>query len=146
VHNHLRTHGSEGATEPGRDGPGPLRGSVRPPFPCTRRIFNPKVLDAPPFVEERATRTEMPSTSWRERREISGGGATISKEAPRSGEEGRHRRKHHHDQQCYVQHLDGVIFSFVHGLSSILRCNHTWLNIYHHVLNMLYCLRLATMP
>jgi hypothetical protein len=41
VHNHLRTHGSEGATEPGRDGPGPVGpgrptqptpGSVRPPF------------------------------------------------------------------------------------------------------------------
>jgi hypothetical protein len=30
--------------------PGPLRGSVRPPFPCTRRIFNPKVLEAPPFA------------------------------------------------------------------------------------------------
>jgi hypothetical protein len=24
VHNHLRTHGSEGATEPGRDVPGPV--------------------------------------------------------------------------------------------------------------------------
>jgi hypothetical protein len=24
VHNHLRTHGDEGATEPGRDGPGPV--------------------------------------------------------------------------------------------------------------------------
>jgi hypothetical protein len=24
VHNHLRTHGSEGATGPGRDGPGPV--------------------------------------------------------------------------------------------------------------------------
>jgi hypothetical protein len=38
VHNHLRTHGNEGATEPGRNGPGPvgrpspLRRSVRPPF------------------------------------------------------------------------------------------------------------------
>jgi hypothetical protein len=40
MHNHLRTHGSEGATEPGRDGPGPvgpsrpgpLLTSVRPPF------------------------------------------------------------------------------------------------------------------
>jgi hypothetical protein len=34
----------------------------------------------------------------RERREISGGGSTISKEAPTSGEEGRHRRKGDHDQ------------------------------------------------
>jgi hypothetical protein len=24
MHNHLRTHGSEGATESGRDGPGPV--------------------------------------------------------------------------------------------------------------------------
>jgi hypothetical protein len=46
VHKHMRTHESEGATEPGRDGPGPvgpsrpaqagrpgpLRGLVRPPF------------------------------------------------------------------------------------------------------------------
>jgi hypothetical protein len=23
--------------------------SVRPPFPCTQRIFNPKTLEAPPF-------------------------------------------------------------------------------------------------
>jgi hypothetical protein len=30
--------------------PSPLRGSVRPPFPCTRRIFNPKTLEAPPFA------------------------------------------------------------------------------------------------
>jgi hypothetical protein len=52
----------------------------------------------------------------RERRAIFGGGSPILKEAPTSGEEGRHRRKCHHDQRCYVQHLDGVIFSFVHGL------------------------------
>jgi hypothetical protein len=31
--------------------PGPLRGSVRPPFPCTQRIFNPKSLEAPPFAK-----------------------------------------------------------------------------------------------
>jgi hypothetical protein len=31
--------------------PSPLRGSIRPPFPCTRRIFNPKALEAPPFAE-----------------------------------------------------------------------------------------------
>jgi hypothetical protein len=39
---------------PGRsaqDGrPSPLRGSVWPPFPCSRRIFNPKALEAPPFA------------------------------------------------------------------------------------------------
>jgi hypothetical protein len=37
--------------------PSPLRGSVRPPFSCTRRIFNPKTLEAPPFDKERAIRT-----------------------------------------------------------------------------------------
>jgi hypothetical protein len=82
--------------------PSPLRGSVRPPFPCTRRIFNPKALEAPLFARERAIRTRRPSTIWRERREISGGGSTTSKEAPTSGEEGRHRRKGDHDQRCYV--------------------------------------------
>jgi hypothetical protein len=35
-------------------------------------------------------------------REISGGGSTTSKEAPTSGDEGRHRRKGDHDQRCYV--------------------------------------------
>jgi hypothetical protein len=29
--------------------PSPVPTSVRPPFPCTRRIFNPKTLEAPPF-------------------------------------------------------------------------------------------------
>jgi hypothetical protein len=28
----------------------------------------------------------------------------------------RHRRKGNLDQRCYVQHFDGVIFLFVHGL------------------------------
>jgi hypothetical protein len=54
VHNHLRTHGSEGATELGQSAqagrPSPVLASVRPPFPCTRRIFNPKVPEAPPFA------------------------------------------------------------------------------------------------
>jgi hypothetical protein len=82
--------------------PSLLRGSVRPPFPCTRRIFNPKALEAPPIAEGRAIRTRRPSTSYRERREISGGGSTTSKEAPTSGEEGRHRQKGDHDQRCYA--------------------------------------------
>jgi hypothetical protein len=72
VHNHLRTHGSEGAIEPGRIGLGPV-GPGRPaqpsssvgsaPFPCSRRIFNSKTLEAPPFGRERAIRTRGPSTS-----------------------------------------------------------------------------------
>jgi hypothetical protein len=36
--------------------PGPLRGSVRPPFSCTRRSFNPKLLEVPPFARQRAIR------------------------------------------------------------------------------------------
>jgi hypothetical protein len=43
--------------------PGPLPTSVRSPFPCTRRIFNPKALEVPPFAEGRAIRTRRPSTS-----------------------------------------------------------------------------------
>jgi hypothetical protein len=70
-----------------------------PPFPCTRRIFNSKSLEAPPFAKQRAIRTERPST---ERRDISDGGSTILEEAPTSGEEGRHRRKGDHDQRCHV--------------------------------------------
>jgi hypothetical protein len=46
--------------------PSPLWGSVRPPFHCIWRIFNPKALEAPPFAEERAIRTRRPSTSKRE--------------------------------------------------------------------------------
>jgi hypothetical protein len=38
-------------------------GRFDPPSPCTRRIFNPKVLEAPPFIEERAIRIRRPSTS-----------------------------------------------------------------------------------
>jgi hypothetical protein len=72
VHNHLRTHGHEGgpsrvgmglgrSAQAGRLGPVP--GSVRPPFLCTLRIFNPKSLEAPPFAKERAICTKRPSTS-----------------------------------------------------------------------------------
>jgi hypothetical protein len=83
--------------------PSPLRGSVRPPFSCTRRIFNPKTLEAPPFaMREPFAPGGHPQARERERREISGGGSTTSKEAPTSGEEGRHRRKGDRDQQCYV--------------------------------------------
>jgi hypothetical protein len=72
VHKCMRTHRSEGATEPGRSGPGPVSpgrpawptpGVGSPPFPCTRRIFNPKVLEVPPFAGGRAICTRRPSTS-----------------------------------------------------------------------------------
>jgi hypothetical protein len=43
--------------------PSPVPASVRPTFPCTRRIFKPKALEAPPFAKERAIRTRRPSIS-----------------------------------------------------------------------------------
>jgi hypothetical protein len=89
---------------------------VWPPFPCTRRIFNPKTLEAPPSTGGEPFAPEAIHKLERERRRISGGRSATSKEAPSHGEEGRQRRKGNHDQQCYVQHLDGVIFLFVHGL------------------------------
>jgi hypothetical protein len=38
VHNHLRIHGNEGATEPGRDGPGPVRDVNGYPSPVYPRV------------------------------------------------------------------------------------------------------------
>jgi hypothetical protein len=55
----------------------------------------------------------------RERREISGGRSTTSKEAPTSGEEGIHRRKGNHDQRCYLAPW------WVNLLSS-MGCNRSW--------------------
>jgi hypothetical protein len=123
VHNYMRTHRSEGATEPGRDRPGPvgrpdpLPGSVRPPFlaPEGSSTLSPwrhcHLQRREPFTLKGHRQARE-----RERREIFGGRSLNSKEAPSSGEERRHRRKRHHDQRCHVYHLDGVIFSFVHGL------------------------------
>jgi hypothetical protein len=71
VHKHMRTHGSEGATEPGRDGPRqvgpsqppwPTPGVVRPPFSCTRRTFNPKFVEVPTFTRQRAIRKKKEDT------------------------------------------------------------------------------------
>jgi hypothetical protein len=126
VHNHLRTHGSEGATEPGRIGPGPVgldrwaqpsSGVGSAPFPCTRRIFNPKTLEAPPFVGGRAIRTRRPSPSERER-----GGRSPEEDRPP-------RRKHPQVEKnedtvgrvtmingAMSSTLLGVISLFVHGL------------------------------
>jgi hypothetical protein len=81
--------------------PSPLPVSVRPPFPWTRRIFNPK-----PWRRHHSQGREPFAPGGHpqaiERREISGGRSTTSKEAPTSGEEGRHCRKGDHDQRCYV--------------------------------------------
>jgi hypothetical protein len=38
VHKCMRTHGSEGATEPGRDGPGPV-GPSRPAWPSEDHVW-----------------------------------------------------------------------------------------------------------
>jgi hypothetical protein len=46
---------------------------------------------------ERAIRTRRPSQTRKR-----GGRSTTSKEAPTSGEEGRHRPKGNRDQRCYV--------------------------------------------
>jgi hypothetical protein len=46
----MRTHGSEGATEPGRDGPGPV-GPVRPAWPT------PEVGSAPLLLAREDTST-----------------------------------------------------------------------------------------
>jgi hypothetical protein len=112
VHNHLRTHRSEGATELAEMGlgwsaqvgrPSPLPVSVRPPFLAPEGYSTLK-----PWRRRHSQRREPfipgghPQARERERREISGGGSTTSKEAPTSGEEGRHRRKGDHDQWCYV--------------------------------------------
>jgi hypothetical protein len=56
--------------------PGPLRGSVRPPFPCTRKIFNPKSLEAPPFAKTES-HSHRGAIYKLERREISRRGSTI---------------------------------------------------------------------
>jgi hypothetical protein len=81
--------------------PDPVLGSVQPPFPCTRRIFNPKSLEAPPFAwgDPFAPRGHPQA---RER-----GGRYPEEEHPSRRKqhklrEGRHRRKRHHDQRNHV--------------------------------------------
>jgi hypothetical protein len=111
VHNHTRTHRSEGATEPSRDGPGPV-GPSRPARPSSGVGSAPLSLhpkDLQPYVPRGAAIRKGESHSHREaihkiereegdlRRRI-----TQLEEAPTSGEEGRHRRKRHHDQRCHV--------------------------------------------
>jgi hypothetical protein len=71
VHNLMRTHGSKGATEPGRGGPRPVGpahfgGRFGPVF-LAPEGFNPKSLGTAIRQKERAIRTRRPSTSLRER-------------------------------------------------------------------------------
>jgi hypothetical protein len=81
--------------------PGPLPTSVGPPFLAPEGFSTLK-----PWRRRHSQRREPFAPGGhpqvRERREISGGGSTTSKEATTSGEEGRHRRKGDHDQRCYV--------------------------------------------
>jgi hypothetical protein len=87
----------------GRPRPAGLARSRRrfAPLSLHPKDLNPKVREVPPFVRGEPFAPGVHPQA-RERREISGGGSTISKEAPTSGEEGRHRRKGDHDQRCYV--------------------------------------------
>jgi hypothetical protein len=81
--------------------PGPLLTLVPPPFLAPEGFSTLK-----PWRRRHSRRREPFAPGGhpqaRERREISGGRSTTSKEAPTSGEEGRHRRKGDHDQRCYV--------------------------------------------
>jgi hypothetical protein len=125
VHNHLRTHGAKGRLNWAEMGLGRSAQAGWPSPPGGRFDL--------PFLAPEGSLTLKP---WRRRhhgggepfaprghpqaRERGGGSpegrSTTSKEAPTRGEEGRHRRKGNHDQRCYVQHFDGVISLFVHGL------------------------------
>jgi hypothetical protein len=89
--------------------PGPLRGSVRHPFSCTRISFNPKFLEMPPFSRQRAIRPRghPQAREGEEEGDRSQEGSLYSKEAHTSGGEGRHHRKHHHDQRCLPRTLIG---------------------------------------
>jgi hypothetical protein len=83
--------------------PGPLRGSVRPPFlapedPSTLSSWRRRhSQDREPFAPR-----GHPEARERQEGDRSGKGSLNSKEAPTSGEEGRHRRKRHHDQWCHL--------------------------------------------
>jgi hypothetical protein len=110
----MRTHGSERATEPGRDGPGSV-GPSRPAWPTSGvgsapLFLHPKILQSEVCGGTAIRKTESHShreaihklEREREEGDRSGEGSLNSKEAHTSGEEGRHRRKRHHDQQCHV--------------------------------------------
>jgi hypothetical protein len=81
--------------------PSPVSPSVQPPFlaPEGSSTLKPSRRR---HSQEREPFTPGGHPQARERREISGGRSSTSKEAPTSGEEGRHHRKGDHDQRCYV--------------------------------------------
>jgi hypothetical protein len=89
VHNHMRTYGNEGATEPGRDGPGPAAG---PAHLCGRF--------GPPFLAPEGSSTLKP---WSRRHSTGGepfapGGRPQVRERGGRSPEGDEppRRKHPH--------------------------------------------------
>jgi hypothetical protein len=92
VHNHLRTHGCEGATEPGRNGPGPV-GQADRPSPLLASV-------RPPFLAPKGSSTLKP---WRHRHSQKGepyapGGH------PQAREEGDLRRE--------IVHLKGSTYKW----------------------------------
>jgi hypothetical protein len=95
MHNHLRTHRSEGATEPGWDGPRPV-GPSPPAWPT------PGVGSPPPFLTPEGSSTLKP---WRhrhsQRREpfAPGGHPQAREREGRSLEEDRPSRRKHPQEE-----------------------------------------------
>jgi hypothetical protein len=81
--------------------PSPLPASVRPPFPCTRRIFNPKTLEATHSQGESHSHQEAINKLEREEGDLWRGinhleGSTHKWSRRKTPLEGCH------DQRCYV--------------------------------------------
>jgi hypothetical protein len=78
VHKDMRTHGSEGATEPG-----PSRGRFTP-ISWAWRSFNPKYVEAPPFIERAIRPRGLHKLEREEEGDHSREGSLYSKEATTS--------------------------------------------------------------
>jgi hypothetical protein len=124
VQNVNRTHESEGATEPGQDGPGPVDPGrlarptpvlVRPRISCASRWCNPEYVEAPPFTDGEPFAREVVHKLEREKRReiIRKEDRSTRRKQPQveediealqdtPGGEGRHCRKRHHDKRCYT--------------------------------------------
>jgi hypothetical protein len=149
----MRTHRSEGATEPGWHGPGPAdlahsEGRFSPPFLAPERSStlsswrHRHSQEGKPFaprghpqarereegdLRRRIAQLEGSTHKWRRRK-------TPSEESPWS------------TVPCLAPWWGNLLIR--PWVVSILRCNRYFVgtSIYHLVLNMLCCLRLATMP